>query len=53
MLVAHNLFQARRLAQRAAFLCDGELAAAGAAEDLLNRPRDPRTAAFIRGEMPG
>jgi len=53
VLVTHNLFQARRLAQRAAFLFDGELVETGAADEILNRPRDPRTAAFISGEMPG
>lgn len=53
VLVTHNLFQARRLAQRGAFLHEGELIEQGPAEEILNLPRDPRTAAFISGEMPG
>ena len=53
VLVTHNLFQARRLAHYAAFLHQGELIEQGRAEDILNLPRDDRTAAFISGEMPG
>ncbi len=53
VLVTHNLFQARRLADRAAFLYDGRLIEHGPAEDILSLPRDERTAAFISGEMPG
>ena len=53
VLVTHNLFQARRLADRAAFLYEGELIEHGPADEILNLPRDARTAAFISGEMPG
>jgi len=56
ILVTHNLFLARRLAattSRAAFLYDGQLIEQGPAEDILNLPRDERTAAFISGKMPG
>jgi tungstate transport system ATP-binding protein len=53
VLVTHNLFQARRLAHYAAFLHQGELIEQGRAQDVLNLPRDDRTAAFISGEMPG
>jgi tungstate transport system ATP-binding protein len=47
----HNLFQARRVASRVALLLDGRLVEAAATEEFFNRPRDPRTAAFVRGEM--
>jgi tungstate transport system ATP-binding protein len=51
VIVTHNLFQARRLADEAALLIDGALVEAGPAEQLFERPRDPRTAAFVEGRM--
>lgn len=51
VLVTHNVFQARRLAQWAALLLDGRVVEVGRAEDFFERPRDRRTAAFVRGEM--
>jgi tungstate transport system ATP-binding protein len=47
----HNLFQARRLAQRVGFLLDGHLVETAAPEQFFTAPHDPRTAAFVRGEM--
>jgi tungstate transport system ATP-binding protein len=47
----HNLFQARRLAQHVALLLDGELAELAPTETFFEAPHDPRTAAFVRGEM--
>lgn len=47
----HNLFQARRAADRVALLLDGRLAEVADAESFFTAPRDPRTAAFVRGEM--
>ncbi len=51
VIVTHNLFQARRLADDAALLIDGGLVEAGPAAALFERPRDPRTAAFCQGLM--
>jgi tungstate transport system ATP-binding protein len=51
VIVTHNLFQARRLADDAALLIDGALVEAGSADALFERPRDPRTAAFCQGRM--
>jgi tungstate transport system ATP-binding protein len=51
VIVTHNLFQARRLADDAALLIDGSLVEAGPAEALFTRPRNPRTAAFCQGRM--
>jgi tungstate transport system ATP-binding protein len=51
VLVTHNVFQARRLAQRVALLLEGKVIEVGAVEDFFNHPVDPRTAAFARGEM--
>jgi tungstate transport system ATP-binding protein len=51
VLVTHNVFQAKRLAQRIIFLLDGRVIESAGAEAFFNHPRDPRTAAFVRGEM--
>lgn len=51
VLVTHNVFQARRLAQRVAFLLDGKVIEVSDADTFFNKPDDPRTAAFVRGEM--
>jgi tungstate transport system ATP-binding protein len=47
----HNLFQARRLSGRVAFLLDGRLVETAPTEEFFNAPKDPRSAAFVRGEM--
>jgi tungstate transport system ATP-binding protein len=47
----HNLFQARRVAQRVALLLDGRLVETTTTKEFFETPRDPRTAAFVRGEM--
>ncbi len=51
ILVTHNIFQARRLAHRVALLLEGEIIEVAKMEDFFQSPRDPRTAAFVRGEM--
>ena len=51
VLVTHNVFQARRLAQRVAFLLDGKVIEVSDADTFFKRPSDPRTAAFVRGDM--
>lgn len=51
VLVTHNVFQAKRLAQRIIFLLDGRVIESAGVEDFFNHPRDQRTAAFVRGEM--
>ncbi len=51
VMVTHNIFQARRLAHRTAFLLDGKLVEVNETEAIFTRPNDPRTAAFIHGEM--
>jgi len=47
----HNLFQARRVAQRAALLLDGRLVEVALTEEFFESPHDLRTATFVRGEM--
>ncbi len=51
VLVTHNIFQARRLAHRVALLLDGRIVEVADVADFFEHPRDPRTAAFVRGEM--
>jgi len=51
VLVTHNVFQARRLASRVGFLLNGRLVEVAPVEPFFQSPRDPRTAAFVRGEM--
>ena len=51
VLVTHNVFQARRLADRVGLLLGGQLIEVGPAHSFFESPIDPRTAAFVRGEM--
>ncbi|HEY86098.1 MAG TPA: phosphate ABC transporter ATP-binding protein [Chloroflexi bacterium] len=51
VLVTHNVFQAKRLAHRTAFLLDGKLIEVSDTPAFFNNPQDPRTAAFARGDM--
>jgi tungstate transport system ATP-binding protein len=51
VLVTHNVFQARRLAHRVGLLLEGLLVEVAPTETFFQSPRDPRTAAFVRGEM--
>jgi tungstate transport system ATP-binding protein len=51
VLVTHNVFQAQRLAHRVAFLLDGQVIEVADAPTFFHAPADPRTAAFVRGEM--
>ncbi len=47
----HNLFQARRVADRVGFLLDGRLVECSATEDFFEAPKNPRTDDFVRGKM--
>ncbi|UCG26293.1 MAG: phosphate ABC transporter ATP-binding protein [Chloroflexota bacterium] len=51
VLVTHNVFQAKRLAQRVALLLDGRIIEIDDIEPFFESPKDQRTAAFIGGEM--
>ncbi len=51
VLVTHNVFQAKRLAHRVALLLEGRVVEVAPAWEFFEAPRDPRTAAFVRGEM--
>jgi tungstate transport system ATP-binding protein len=51
ILVTHNMYQARRLAGRTAFMMDGELVEMKPTHELFEHPADPRTAGFVKGDM--
>ncbi|KAA3644754.1 MAG: phosphate ABC transporter ATP-binding protein [Chloroflexi bacterium] len=51
VLVTHNVFQARRLAQRTALLIDGKLIEITDTEQFFEQPETEQTAAFVRGEF--
>jgi len=51
VLVTHNVFQAHRLAQRVAFMLDGKIVEVADTDQFFDKPSDPRTHAFVRGDM--
>jgi len=51
VLVTHNVFQAQRLAHRVGLLLEGEIVELADRKTFFEMPTDPRTAAFVRGEM--
>jgi tungstate transport system ATP-binding protein len=51
VLVTHNVFQAKRLAARIAFLLEGKVIETAEADLFFSAPEDPRTRAFVRGDM--
>jgi len=51
VLVTHNVFQARRLANRVGLMLAGRLIEIADTHAFFESPADPRTAAFVRGDM--
>ncbi len=51
VLVTHNTFQAKRLADRVGLLLGGKLVELLPTDRFFNDPTDPRTRSFINGEM--
>jgi len=51
VLVTHNVFQAKRLAHRVALMLEGNIVEVADVEKFFEDPQDPRTAAFVRGDM--
>ena len=51
VLVTHNVGQAARVSDRVAFLHSGHLVELGPTEEILERPKDPRTQQFITGRF--
>ena len=51
VLVTHNVFQAHRLAHRTGLILNGRLVELADTAAFFGSPADPRTAAFVSGEM--
>ena len=51
VLVTHNIFQAKRLASRVAFMLDGQIVETAGVQSFFEKPADERTTAFVRGDM--
>ncbi len=51
ILVTHDVFQVRRLADFAAFIVAGKLVEVGSIETFFEKPTDPRTKAYLQGEL--
>ncbi|MEM3737288.1 MAG: phosphate ABC transporter ATP-binding protein [Candidatus Bathyarchaeia archaeon] len=50
VLATHNLFQAKRLSDRIAYLAGGKIIEEGTVDEVIERPREEATRKFIRGE---
>jgi tungstate transport system ATP-binding protein len=51
VLVTHNTHEARRLAHRTLLLIEGAVVEAGPTDALFESPTEPRTRAFLAGEL--
>lgn len=51
VIVTHNMQQAARVADRTAFLLDGELVEAGPTAEIFTKPRDRRTEEYVTGKF--
>lgn len=51
VLVTHNTHEARRLADRTLLLIDGQPVEVARTEAFFAAPADPRTRAFLAGEL--
>ena len=51
VLVTHNVYQARRMADRVALLLDGQIVELDDTHAFFEAPSDPRTRAFVQGDM--
>jgi tungstate transport system ATP-binding protein len=51
IIVTHDIFQARRLADRTALMIGGSIVEVGETEPFFTNPQHEKTAAFLRGEL--
>ncbi len=51
VIVTHNMQQAARVADRTAFMLDGQLVEVGPTEEIFTKPADPRTEEYVTGKF--
>ncbi len=51
VIVTHNMQQAARVADRTAFMLDGELIEVGPTQQIFTTPNDPRTEEYVTGKF--
>ncbi len=51
IMVTHNIFQARRIANQVIFINEGKIVEMGPTEKLFSKPEKKQTKAFIEGRM--
>ena len=51
IIVTHNMFQAKRLADNIIFMLNGQIIEEGANRDIFEKTENPRTQAFLSGNM--
>lgn len=51
IMVTHNIFQAKRLAESVLFMYEGRIIEHGSKMDFFEKPRDEKTYKFITGQM--
>jgi len=51
VVVTHDTFQARRLAQRTGLMIAGRIVELAETDAFFSNPQQPQTAAFLRGEL--
>ncbi len=51
IMVTHNIFQAKRLAERVLFMYDGKIVDHGPNREFFEKPKDERAYRFITGQM--
>jgi phosphate transport system ATP-binding protein len=51
VIVTHNMQQAARVADRTAFMLDGELVEVGPTQEIFTKPNDSRTEEYVTGKF--
>ena len=51
VMVSHNIFQARRIAEQVIFLNQGRIVETGDTKQIFSAPRNEKTRAFVEGKM--
>jgi len=51
VIVTHNMQQAARVADRTAFMLDGQMVEVGPTQEIFTKPSDPRTEEYVTGKF--